>query len=109
VPETEDTIVLSLSPTLSDRFTAFADEALEGGVLSERERALVVLAAAVALEDAPTVKQAVVAAKQAGVVNDEIGHVSATVVAVRGLRVATLGLIGAPTARTGTRQTTCCG
>ena len=74
--------MLSLSPTLSDRFTAFADEALLGGVLSERERALVVLAAAVALEDAQTVKQAVVA--------------------VRGLRGATLGLIGAPVVRAAT-------
>ena len=100
---------MSLSPSLGERFTAFADEALEGGVLSERERALVVLAAAIALEDGQAVKQAIITAKQAGVVNDEIGHVSAAVVAVRGLRVATLGLVNAPAAKPSTGQTTCCG
>jgi alkylhydroperoxidase/carboxymuconolactone decarboxylase family protein YurZ len=68
--------MISLNTNLNTLFTEFASHALENCTLSDRERALSVLAVAVALQDNNSIKQSIVAAKQAGVTNDEIGHIS---------------------------------
>jgi alkylhydroperoxidase/carboxymuconolactone decarboxylase family protein YurZ len=99
--------MISLTTDLNKQFTEFATQALQSRDLSERERALTVLAAAIALEDNNSVKQAIVAAKQIGVSNEEIGHISAIVIAMRGLKIANLGVI-TPTAETKNSQSNCC-
>ncbi len=98
--------MISLIPDLNKQFTAFATQALESEVLSDRERTLTVLAAAIALEDNNSVKQAIVAAKQMGISNEEIGNVSAIVIAINGLRIANLGVV--PTTESKNSQSTCC-
>jgi len=101
--------MLALAPTLNEQFTTFANAALTGTILSDRERALAVLTTACALEDQSLIKQAVVCAKQVGLTNEEIGQTSAIVLAVRGKLLASLGQVTAPTATTlPTTQTKCC-
>jgi alkylhydroperoxidase/carboxymuconolactone decarboxylase family protein YurZ len=99
--------MISLTQDLNQQFTEFATKALESSNFSERERALVVIAVAIAMEDNNSVKQAVVAAKQMGVGNEEIGQISAMVIAMRGLKIANLGLV-TPTANSQTSQSNCC-
>jgi alkylhydroperoxidase/carboxymuconolactone decarboxylase family protein YurZ len=101
--------MLSLMPALSDQFSAFANEATTGGVLPERERIVATLAIALTLEDADAVKQVVMQAKQAGLSNEEIGQVSAIVVALRGQRIARLATTTkAPVISLGMTQPNCC-
>jgi alkylhydroperoxidase/carboxymuconolactone decarboxylase family protein YurZ len=100
--------MLSLNADLNARFTELASQSLDNRTLSDRERALSVLAVAVALEDNNAIKQTIVAAKQAGVTNDEIGHISSIVIAMRGLQIAGLGAV-VPAASNGqSAQSTCC-
>ena len=99
--------MLSLSPDLNAQFTAFADDALGSGPLADRDLAVVMLAAALVLEDGEMVKHAIVAAKQAGVSNEEIGQVSAALIVLRGQRIAGLGL-GTSTPSRATAPTACC-
>jgi len=102
--------MLALAPTFHDQFTTFANAALTGDLLSDRERALAVLTAALVLEDSTLVKHAVVCAKQVGLSNEEIGHASALVLAVRGKLLAGLGQMTASNGATApTTQTKCCG
>jgi alkylhydroperoxidase/carboxymuconolactone decarboxylase family protein YurZ len=104
----EEIAMLSLMPALSEQFTEFANEATTGGVLGERERVIATLAVALTLEDADAVKQIVMQAKQAGFSNEEIGQVSAIVVALRGQRIARLATAKAPVISLGTTQPNCC-
>ena len=76
--------MLSLNPILNKQYRSFVDEAVNGGVLPDRERAVALIAAALTLGDSDAVKDAVLRAKHAGLSNEEIGHVSALAVAIRG-------------------------
>jgi alkylhydroperoxidase/carboxymuconolactone decarboxylase family protein YurZ len=102
--------MLSLNTELNKQLTEFASLALENRSLTDRERTLTVLAAAIALEDTASIKPAIVAAKQAGVANEEIGHVSSIVIALQSLRLANLGVVSSPATngQTSTTQSTCC-
>src|SRR3954451_17545480 len=86
-------LMIDLNPTVAEQFTAFANEVLEGDVLPDRERAAIILATAFALEDGSAVKNAIISAKQAGFTNEEIGYVSAMVLALRGQRLNRLGMV----------------
>ena len=84
--------MIALSPQLNKQFTAFANEALEPSSLGDRERAIALLTAAIALENSDVVRQAIMKAKQVGLSNEEIGQATSLVVALRGQMIARLGL-----------------
>jgi hypothetical protein len=77
--------MLALAPTLDTQFTRCANAALNGEILSARERALAVLTTVLILEDNDLIEQALVCAKQVGITNEEIGQTSAIVLAVQGV------------------------
>jgi alkylhydroperoxidase/carboxymuconolactone decarboxylase family protein YurZ len=101
--------MISLSPQLNKQFTAFANEALEHGALCDRERAIAILTAAIALENSDAVRQAIMTAKQVGISNEEIGHLTSVVVALRGQIIARLGFMtSANGAASTTQESRCC-
>jgi len=100
--------MLSLNHTLDQQFAVFADEVLEGDTLPERERAAAVLAIALTLEDPTAVRTATIGAKQAGLSNEEIGSISALVIAVRAQRINRLGSTEVVTVAA-KPQANCCG
>jgi len=100
--------MLSQIPELEKQFTAFAQDTVEGDVLSDRERALAALAVVFTLEDATSVKESIIEAKQAGVTNKEIGYISALVIALRGKKIARLGVVGATSTPLRVVQSKCC-
>lgn len=71
--------LVEAAPSIHERYQAFQQSLFEEGPLSERERKLVTLAAAMALNNPILLRTFVVEAKQAGLENEEIGHVSALV------------------------------
>ncbi len=73
--------MLTLNPTLQEQFAAFSVEASSANSFSEREQLLAMLTASFLLEDADLLRQTVIMAKLNGIINDEIAHVSALVVA----------------------------
>ena len=77
--------MLALTPALDAQFTRYANAALTGETLSDRERALAVLTTVLVLEDNDLIEQALVCAKQVGITNKEIGQTSAIVLAVQGV------------------------
>jgi alkylhydroperoxidase/carboxymuconolactone decarboxylase family protein YurZ len=99
--------MLSMIPAFEQSFAAFVGQVLEGGALEERDIALAVLTFAFASEDSEAVKRAIVAAKQTGVTNEEIGHISAVVIALRGQKVAALGQV-TPPAGSAMGESNCC-
>src|SRR5262249_24363265 len=76
--------MLSLAPTLDERFTTCANTALTSAILSDRERALAVLTTVFVLEDNDLIEQAVVCAKEMGITNAEMDQMHAIVLAVQG-------------------------
>jgi alkylhydroperoxidase/carboxymuconolactone decarboxylase family protein YurZ len=105
--------MISLTPNLNSLFIEFAKNSLENITLSDRERVLSVLGVAITLEDNNSIKQAIVAAKQVGISNEEIGHISSLVIAMRGLKIAGLGVAiptpsHAPSSNGQSAQSTCC-
>ncbi|MBA2873176.1 alkylhydroperoxidase/carboxymuconolactone decarboxylase family protein YurZ [Anoxybacillus calidus] len=98
--------MLALNNKLQKEFDTFFTEALEGGVLSERDRILVILATALAMEDANTLKNAVLTAKQLGLTNEEIGHISAITVAMRGQKINGLASFNVSTSTN--KSSKCC-
>lgn len=101
--------MLSLNATLDQQFTEFANQVLEGDVLSERERAVAILATTFTLEDNAAVRTAIIGAKQAGLTNEEIGYVSAIVIAMRAQRINQLGTAEVSTLSLKPVQANCCG
>lgn len=87
-------------------FADFAAQSFEDTTLSERELAISYLTTSLALEDPQGVKSAIVAAKQAGVDNDEIQQVINVVITVKGQRIQALTGIQAPAQAAA--QTSCC-
>ena len=77
--------MFAFAPTLDAQFTRYANAALTGETLSDRERALAVLTTVLVLEDNDLIEQALVCAKQVGIADEEIGQTSAIVLAVRGV------------------------
>jgi alkylhydroperoxidase/carboxymuconolactone decarboxylase family protein YurZ len=77
--------MVALAPTCDAQCTPFANTALSGAILSDRERALAVLTTVLVLADHDLIEQAMVCAKQAGLTNEEIGQTSAIVLAVQGI------------------------
>lgn len=100
--------MLSQIPELEKQFTAFAQDTVEGEILSDRERALAALAVVFTLEDTQAVKESIIEAKQAGVTNKEIGYVNALVIALRGKKIARLGVVGANSTPLRVVQSKCC-
>lgn len=98
--------MIQLSASLHEMFSNFSQDALDNGPLSDRDRSIATLTAAVALDDQDTVRKAIVAAKQAGVSNEEIGQICSIVVALHGLRVNNLGQMSASSEQQS--QSTCC-
>jgi hypothetical protein len=77
--------MLALTPALDAPCTRYANAALTGETLSDRERALAVLTTVLVLEDHDLIEQAWVCAKQVGITNEAIGQTSAIVLAVQGV------------------------
>lgn len=86
-------------------FADFAVQSFEDTTLNERELAISYLTTTLALEDQQGVKGAIVAAKQAGLDNDEIQQVINVVITVKGQRIQALTGIQAPVQAA---QTSCC-
>jgi alkylhydroperoxidase/carboxymuconolactone decarboxylase family protein YurZ len=105
----EETSMLSLNQTLDQQFAEFAEQVLEGDMLPDRERAIAILATTLTLEDNTAARNAIISAKQAGLTNDEIGYVSAIVIAMRAQRINRLGTAEAPTLSLKPVQANCCG
>lgn len=74
--------MLMLNQKLNSQFEEFFNEAIEGGVLPEREKVIAILTAATVLNDESIIKSSVLTAKQLGFTNEEIGHVTAIAIAV---------------------------
>lgn len=100
-------IVLSLMPDLEKKFLNFANAALEEGVLPDREKAVASLTTALAIEDSEAVKRSIVAAKQVGITNEEIGQLNAIVISLKALKINQLGGFSKSTNQSSS-QSTCC-
>ncbi|ADI26182.1 carboxymuconolactone decarboxylase family protein [Geobacillus sp. C56-T3] len=98
--------MLALNNKLQKEFDTFFTETLEGGVLSDRDRILVILATALVMEDANTLKNAVLTAKQLGFTNEELGHISAIVIAMRGQKIN--GLVSFNVSTATNKSSKCC-
>ncbi|MGG3957641.1 carboxymuconolactone decarboxylase family protein [Bhargavaea massiliensis] len=98
--------MLALNNKLQQAFDTFFTEALEGGTLSERDRMVVILATALAMEDVNTLKNAVLTAKQLGLTNEEIGHISAITIAMKGQKIN--GLVSFNTPTSTNQSSKCC-
>ena len=83
--ERENSIWIARAPTCDAPCTTGANTALTDVLLSDRERALVVLTTVLVLEDHDLIEQAVGCAQQIGITNAEIGQTSAIVLAVQGV------------------------
>ena len=71
--------MIAHAPTCDAPCTTGANTALTDVLLSDRERALVVLTTVLVLEDHDLIEQAVGCAQQMGITNAEIGQTSAIV------------------------------
>ena len=77
--------MIARAPTCDAPCTTGANTALTDVLLSDRERALVVLTTVLVLEDHDLIEQAVGCVQQMGITNAEIGQTSAIVLAVQGV------------------------
>jgi hypothetical protein len=100
--------MINLNPELNAQFDEFRKKTCGCGLLSERESALVNLAAAFLLEDGDIVRQNLVVAKQRGITNEEIGCVNAMMIVMKGQKIANVpGMNGEPS-NSGIKKSTCC-
>ncbi|WP_455717677.1 hypothetical protein, partial [Anaerosporobacter sp.] len=78
--------VTNINKTYSD----FIDSVFNSEIISEREQAMVALAAVVAFEDESGIKNALLNAKAASLTNEEIGYVISVVIALKTKKIEKL-------------------
>ncbi len=71
--------LIELAPQIFEQYQAYAAAVLDSGPLDKRGRALVMLAAALALGHQEMVRLYMAAAKQVGFINEDLGHAGALV------------------------------
>jgi alkylhydroperoxidase/carboxymuconolactone decarboxylase family protein YurZ len=71
--------IIDLSPDLSASYKTFFASVFDGGSLDPKTRAATALAAAIALNNQDVVRSFIAAAKQAGLSNEDLGHIAAVV------------------------------
>jgi alkylhydroperoxidase/carboxymuconolactone decarboxylase family protein YurZ len=75
-------VLLSGMPGIKDRFSELKDQVLWNGPLDARSRAVAVVAVTMALNH-PTLSEMLIWAKQAGMRNEEISHITAIAAVLR--------------------------
>lgn len=77
------TRLIELAPQIHERYRAYVSDVLDSGPLDRRACALVAATAAIVLGDPSTIRLFVAAAKEAGMTNEDLGHLAAIVDLVR--------------------------
>ncbi|WP_124727595.1 carboxymuconolactone decarboxylase family protein [Staphylospora marina] len=68
--------------TLNSKFQSFRNEALNSGVLSERDRVLAALVASISYESSEELRKWMIKAKQVGISQEEIDQLAAICLAI---------------------------
>ena len=101
--------LIELAPEINAHFTAYADAVRTSGPLDEQCRAIVALAAALAVGNQATTKRYLAAAKVAGLSNEMIGHTAALVDLARlESRQGASAPQAAPSAKAKSKSNSCC-
>jgi alkylhydroperoxidase/carboxymuconolactone decarboxylase family protein YurZ len=77
------TRLIQLAPEIHERYQAYFRSVFDQGPLDERSRAVVAVTAALTIGNQGAVQTFATVAKQAGMTNEDLGHIAALVELVR--------------------------
>lgn len=100
--------LIAASPELQEKYEGYLRSIFNEGPLTERERILVGLTAALTLKNESLTRTFVFNAKEVNVENGEIGHVSAIVDALRLEAIHAVEEVATAAAAPAKRARTCC-